>query len=113
MKPQNKVPTASGFNVHDLLYIVFKHKWKIILLSLLGFSVAGAMAYRIMREPSYQSVAKLMVRYVVERSTVDPEANGQMMGGMMGGGMMTEWEILTSRDTAIEVAQAVGPEKLM
>lgn len=109
MKPQNKAASPSGFGIHDVIYIVFKHKWKIILLSLIGFAVAGAMVARIMRDPSYQSVAKLMVRYVVERSTIDPEAGGQMMGG----GLMTEYEILTSRDTAIEVAQAVGPEKLM
>ncbi|MBJ7424806.1 MAG: hypothetical protein JHD23_09970, partial [Akkermansiaceae bacterium] len=109
MKPQTKAPAPSGFNVHDVLYILFKHKWKIILLSLIGFSVSGVMAYRIMREPSYESQAKLMVRYVVERSTVDPEAGGQMMSG----GMMTEVEILTSRDTAIEVATKIGPEKLL
>lgn len=109
MKPQNKADAPSGFNVHDLLYIVFKHKWKIVLFTLLGFGVAGAMAYRITREPSYESGAKLMVRYVVERATIDPEASERMMSG----GLMAEWEILTSRDTAIEVAAKVGPEKLM
>ena len=109
MKPQNKAPAAGGFGIHDVLYIIFKHKWKIILLSLIGFAVAGAMAYRIMQEPTYQSVAKLMVRYVVERSTVDPEARERMMSG----GLATEFEILTSRDTAIDVADAVGPAKLM
>ncbi len=109
MKPQNKAPAAGGFGIHDVLYIIFKHKWKIILLSLIGFGVSGAMAYRIMQEPSYQSMAKLMVRYVVERSTVDPEAGERMMSG----GLATEFEILTSRDTAIDVAKAVGPAKLM
>ena len=109
MKPQNKAPAPGGFGIHDVIYIVFKHKWKIILLSLIGFAVAGAMIGRIMRDPTYHSVAKLMVRYVVERAGVDPEAGGQMMSG----GLATEFEILTSRDTAIEVAAAVGPEKLM
>ena len=110
MKPQNNERSPSGFNIHDALYIVFKHKWKILLLSLIGFSVAGVMAYRIYREPSYASMAKLMVRYVVDRaSAVDPESNTQMMSG----GMWAEVEILTSRDTAIEVAAAVGPEKLL
>lgn len=109
MKPQNKAPAPGGFGIHDVIYIVFKHKWKIILLSLIGFAVAGAMVVRIIRDPTYHSAAKLMVRYVVERAGVDPEAGGQMMSG----GLATEFEILTSRDTAIEVAEAVGPEKLM
>jgi polysaccharide biosynthesis transport protein len=109
MKPQNKERPSGGFSVHDALYIVFKHKWKILLLSTIGFAVAGVMAYRMMREPSYVSVAKLMVRYVVERATIDPEAGSQMMSG----GMMTEMEILKSMDTAVEVASALGPEKLM
>lgn len=109
MKPQHKERAPGGFSVHDALYIVFKHKWKIILLSLIGFSVAGVMGYRMMREPSYVSVAKLMVHYVVDRTTIDSEAGNQMMSG----GMMTEIEILTSRDTAVEVASAVGPEKIL
>ena len=109
MKPQNKAPAPSGFGIHDVIYIVFKHKWKIILLSFIGFAVAGAMVFRIMRDPTYHSVAKLMVRYVVERAGIDPEAGTQMMSG----GLATEFEILTSRDTAIEVAEAVGPEKLI
>ncbi|RYZ85958.1 MAG: hypothetical protein EOP06_15420 [Proteobacteria bacterium] len=72
MKSQNKSASSGGFNVHDVLFIVFKHKWKIILLTLAGFSVAGWMAYRVMQDPSYESTAKLMVRYVVERTSVDP-----------------------------------------
>lgn len=109
MKPHNNNPIPSGFGVHDVLYIVFKHKWKILLLSFIGFSVAGVMIYRSLRDPSYASAAKLMVRYVVDRASIDPEANTQMMSG----GMMAEVEILASRDTAIEVARAVGPEKLL
>lgn len=109
MKPQTTNRPASGFSVHDALYIVFKHKWKIFLLSLIGFAVAGVMAYRILKEPSYESVAQLMVRYVVERASVDPEAGDRMLSG----GMLAEMAILRSRDTAIEVAGAIGPEKLM
>lgn len=109
MKSQNNNPSSNGFGVHDVLYIVFKHKWKILLLSLIGFAVAGVMVYRSLREPSYASVAKLMVRYVVDRASIDPEANTQMMSG----GMWAEVEILTSRDTAVEVAGAVGPQKLL
>lgn len=107
MKPQNKAPAAGGFGIHDVLYIIFKHKWKIMLLSLIGFGVAGAMILRVLREPSYESMAQLMVRYVVERAGIDPEAGE----GRLTGGMHAETAILMSFDTAIEVATAVGPEK--
>jgi uncharacterized protein involved in exopolysaccharide biosynthesis len=109
MKPQPKDRAPSKFSIHDALYIVFKHKWKIGILSLIGFSVAGFMAYQIMRKPSYESVAKLMVRYLVERTSVDPEAGDLIMSG----GMLAEMEILMSQDTATEVAEVIGPANLM
>lgn len=109
MKPQPKDRAPRKFSIHDALYIVFKHKWKIGILSLIGFSIAGVMAWQTMRKPSYQSVAKLMVRYLVERTVVDPEAGNRMLSG----GMLAEMEILMSRDTAIEVAETIGPANLM
>jgi len=108
MESLKQMPTPSGFGIHDVLYIVFKHKWKIIILSLMGFSVSAYMGLKVIREPSFQSNAKLMVRYVVERSTIDPEAANQMLSG----GMSTELEILTSRDTAVAVARTLGPSLL-
>jgi uncharacterized protein involved in exopolysaccharide biosynthesis/Mrp family chromosome partitioning ATPase len=107
MKPQTKAPAPNGFGIHDVIYIIFKHKWKIAFLTLIGFAVAGAMAYRILQQPSYESTAQLMVRYVVERSGIDPEAEE----GRSSGGMQAETAILMSLDTAIEVAKAVGLEK--
>lgn len=109
MKPEQRQPEGSGLTIYSALYVVFKHKWKIALLTLLGLGAAAGYAYKTLNKPSYESVAKLMVQYVVERSSIDPEAEGQMMGG----GMLTEMEILTSDDTAVEVARKVGPERLV
>jgi uncharacterized protein involved in exopolysaccharide biosynthesis len=60
----------SGIKLSDILFALFKHKWTIILCALLGIIAAVALYSRY---PSvYESQAKLLVRYVVERSAVDP-----------------------------------------
>ena len=110
-KPQSKAPPV-GFSVQDILYIVFKHKWKIILLSLLGFVAAAAVYLR--QEPIYKSTAKLLVRYVIETGTVDPYTEMKSPGGKAGANavILTEIEILQSSDLAKEVAKDVGVERL-
>jgi len=111
--PLKSRPDSQGASkVHEIIYILFKHKWKIIVLSLLGFGAAGVLAYRASLKPSYETQAKLLVRYVVERSTNDPDAASTT--GRRGGGVMnTELEILKSFDIAINTASAIGPEKIL
>jgi succinoglycan biosynthesis transport protein ExoP len=110
--PRN-TPAPSGLNVHDILYVLFKHKWKITLLSLLGVLAAGALAYQDSRTPSYETQAKLLVRYVVERSAADPDAPLRSKGGGGSAVMDTELQILKSFDLAIDTATRVGPAKLL
>ena len=68
---------------------------------------------------AYQSQAKLLVRYVLERSAVDSIDNTtQPNSGLRGGAKTTdtvidaEVQILTSWDLAAEVASAIGPTRL-
>lgn len=104
----------SGFNVRDILFVLFKHKWKIMFFSLLGFGGAGAMVYKAMQEPSYETQAKLLVRYVLERSSVDPYEAKMDVGGNRGMDVMdAEIEIIRSADLALEVAKKIGPEKVL
>lgn len=110
-KSQKQAPTDS-FGVQDVLYILFKHKWKILLLSLMGF---GASAFVYMnRVPLFQSQAKLLVRYVLNRNAVD-EAQSQVnqTGGPGNQVINTEIEILTSEDLALAVAEAVGADRIL
>ena len=52
-----------GLNVQDILYVLFKHKWKILLCAAIGIGAAAAVFFR---SPTvYESQAKLLVRYVV------------------------------------------------
>jgi len=56
-------PPASGLQLADIYFTLFRHKWKIIICSLLGF-VAAFAAFKL-QPPPYQSEAKLFIRYVI------------------------------------------------
>src|SRR5207245_4894201 len=64
----------------------------------------------------YESQAELLVRYVLESSVVDPiEAETAAAASNTEGDRVigAEIEILTSRDLAMQVAQAIGPQRLL
>ena len=56
-------------NLHDILYVLFRHKWKIIVTSAIGLSAAAAVF--LLYPTVYESQAKLLVRYVIDRSAID------------------------------------------
>ena len=58
-----------GLNLSDILFILFRHKWKIVFCAAAGL-IAATVAYFLV-PPLYESQAKLLVRYVVEKSAVD------------------------------------------
>src|SRR5258708_3130494 len=100
-------PHHSGLNLNDILFILFRHKWKIFLCTLTGI-VAAAVVYFIL--PSvYESEAKLFVRYVVDRSAIDALDTQVKTPGTQNENLISsEVEILTSEDLAIQVAEAIG-----
>jgi uncharacterized protein involved in exopolysaccharide biosynthesis/Mrp family chromosome partitioning ATPase len=110
-------PSNSGMNVYDILFMLFRHKWKIISFALGGLLAAGAVY--ILVPPIYESDAKLFVRYVLDKSAVDltdPQIktpNPDRGDGTTGSVIGSEAEILTSRDLAQQVAEAVGIDKIL
>jgi len=119
MKANSSTPKSpnrrrGGLNVYDVLFVLFKHKWKIILLSLLGFAGAGGLLFWDLRSPSYETDATLLVRYVLERSNTDPFESKLDPSGSRGMMVMdAEIEIIKGADVALEVAAKVGPEKIL
>ncbi|MEO8615309.1 MAG: Wzz/FepE/Etk N-terminal domain-containing protein [Luteolibacter sp.] len=112
MQKSEKTSTKEAFGVQDILYILFKHKWKILIFSLLGFA-ASAVVY-LTRKPIYQTEAKLLVKYVLVRENVDTsQSQLNSVGGMGGYVMNTEIEILQSVDLALTVAEAIGVDRLL
>jgi polysaccharide biosynthesis transport protein len=102
----------SGLNFHDILFILFRHKWKILCCSVAGILAAGAVY--LLLPPVYQSEAKLFVRYVVDKSAVDQiDAQIKTPNPQTDTVINSEVEILTSSDLAREVVQAIGVKQLL
>ena len=103
----------SSIHLSDILFALFKRKWTIILCALSGI-IAAAAAYFFY--PSvYESDARLLVRYVLERSAVDPIDNtnrANLTGKTTDSIIDAEVQILTSWDLAIQVADAIGSKRL-
>jgi succinoglycan biosynthesis transport protein ExoP len=98
----------------DIYFILFRHKWKIILLSLAG--VGAAAAFWWYYPPPFESEAKLFVRYVMDSRSVNTDAKNSQMTSpdAMGQSIMnSEMEILTSYDLAEQAAKDIGPEKIL
>jgi len=111
-KSQQKAVPKETFGVNDVLYILFRHKWKILILSALGFG--GAAFVYSNRIPLFQSTSQVLVKYVQNRSGVD-NADSEMttMGPMGIQVIATEVQIIQTQDLAIKVAEAVGPQRII
>jgi uncharacterized protein involved in exopolysaccharide biosynthesis/Mrp family chromosome partitioning ATPase len=104
----------SGVKPGDIFFSLFKRKRTIVVCAALG--IIAAAAFYFLYPPSYESQAKLLVRYVLERSAVDPvEAEKAATASNTQGDRVigAEMEILTSWDLATEVARAIGPKRLL
>jgi len=105
---------APATSYNDVLYVLFRNKWKIAICTALGLAAAGAVY--LLFPPPFQSEAMLFIRYVLENSTpampgsdskaVSPDQRGETI-------MNTEVEIISSMDIADQVADSVGPEKIL
>jgi polysaccharide biosynthesis transport protein len=104
-------PIHSGIGLSDILFVLFRHKWKIICCGLVGLVAASAVYFLV--PPAYESQAKLLVRYVLERNAVDgldsqiktPTPENQTL-------LNSEIQILYSSDLLRQVAEALGTNKL-
>src|SRR5437899_8089995 len=104
----------SGLNVNAILFALFKRKWTILLCAAVG--IIAAAAFYFFCPPVYESQAKLLGRYVLERSAVDPIEGAKPSGTSSNDVdkvIGAEIAILTSWDLAVQVAQAIGPKRLL
>src|SRR5947207_7682531 len=94
----------SGIHLSDILFALFKRKWTIILCALVG--IIAAATFYFFYPPVYESQAKLLVRYVLERSAIDPveaeKAGAATLSNYTDRVIGAEIEILTSWDLAVQ-----------
>src|SRR5215211_647287 len=111
MPPNTPESPPSNLNVQSVLSALFKHKKKILFLAAIGF--AAAAAYYVLSPPVYQSNAALLVRYVLDRSIVDPVDGTAAKAPKTAQETIidAEVQILRSWDLAVQVAQALGPKR--
>jgi uncharacterized protein involved in exopolysaccharide biosynthesis len=60
---------SNGFNLHEFAFILFSHKWKILICTLIGL-IAAAFVY-FGQDSVYRSDAKLLVHYVIDITSDD------------------------------------------
>jgi uncharacterized protein involved in exopolysaccharide biosynthesis/Mrp family chromosome partitioning ATPase len=111
MKKALEQEPKEGFSLQDILYILYKHRWLILIFSLCGFAASTTLYLN--RETLYQSKAKLLVRYVLNRNTIDTYQSQLNPTGAPGDQVInTEIQILTSEDIAKAVAESLGPQTI-
>lgn len=98
----------------DIYFTLFRHKWKILIFSILG--ILAALGLLILRPPLYESKAKLDILYVVQGTGFNPpgeSANTVSPTGQGYGIIQAEMEILQSWDVVMGAVQMIGPEKIL
>lgn len=111
---QKSQPQAAkgGFSVHDALFVLFKHKWMILVLSLIGL-LAAAVVYR-NRKPLFMSESKLQVLYVLQRENVDSFQKQSTPGQEpLNSVIGPEMDVLMSVDVAMAAAEKVGVARIL
>src|SRR5947208_4104282 len=109
-------PESSNFNLSNILFALFKWKRTILGLALFGIVVAAGIYF--FYPAVYESDARLLVRYVLERSGYDSVdgLSGQTKSGTgitYDGVIAAEVSIITSWDLSVQVAEALGPNRVL
>jgi Mrp family chromosome partitioning ATPase/uncharacterized protein involved in exopolysaccharide biosynthesis len=106
-------------SVRDIYYILFRHKWMIILLTVAG--VVAAYGVLKMWPFPYNSEAKVLIHFIADATAPAPAGDGKVSTSAQvttpderGVNVLnTQLEFLTSGDLALQVATNLGPEKIL
>jgi uncharacterized protein involved in exopolysaccharide biosynthesis len=113
MNNNRQTEQPGKFNLGDIYFVIFRHKWKIILLSLAG--VVAAVVFYFNSPPIYQSEAELFIKYITDTHQLNPSENnmGTTSVDVRGDVIGSEIYILKSFDLAQEVVTNLGAERIL
>lgn len=104
---------GNGFSLHDILYVLFRHKGKIVTLGVIG--LAAAASVYLLRTPLFESQAKLLVPYVLDTNVLG-ETKSQVTSSSGAAGrsvLNVEVDLITSWDLAESVVGEVGVDTIL
>jgi polysaccharide biosynthesis transport protein len=103
---------SEGINLGDIYFVLFRQKHIIIAAVLLSLVAAGVLCVAI--PPQYQSEAKLLIRYVLDKTLNTADNDVSMRSPERGDTIIeTEIQILTSLDLAQQVVEDVGASNIL
>jgi len=107
-------PASLGLD--DILYLFFRHKWKIMFFSCIGVGVAAY--FYLSEKTAYRSQAKLLIRYITEKKNpFEPGARDMQsvrpLNPREAAIISAEAEILRSSDSMVRAVNAVGPARVL
>jgi uncharacterized protein involved in exopolysaccharide biosynthesis/Mrp family chromosome partitioning ATPase len=112
MNNSRQTQPPAGMTLGDIYYVLFRHKWKIILLSLTG--ILAAVAFHFLKPPPYQSQAELQIQYVPQVRNLTLPGSDQKV--IVPGGddiINSEIRILTSLDLVEEAVTNIGAANIL
>jgi len=115
MSNKSQEPPSTAMSLGDVYFILFRHKWMILLFSFAGVMGAILLLF-VVKPPQYQSEAMLSIRYVVEGKSLNPpgdEQNTRSLDERSDSIINTELATLYSLDLAEKVVQAMTPETIL
>jgi polysaccharide biosynthesis transport protein len=111
MSTVRPVEPRAEMSLSDIYYVLFRHKWKILILSISGILAAVALYH--FRPPIYQSQAELIINYVPEAKTMLLGNEMIVPGSESEDVIESEIQILTSLDLAEEVVTNLGAAAIL
>ncbi len=100
----------SEISIHDVLYILFRQKWKMIILFLAVFSTLAGVTF--LSPNIYRSEATLLIRLGRESATLDPiiTSTGQVIpvNHSREADTSNELQTIKSRELAEKVVDTIG-----
>jgi len=111
MNEEENHEQGSTFGINDILFIVFRHKFKILFFFLMASVAAGAVWY--LKPPLFESEAKLLIKYVKESRIAAMPGNSDVVIDAKHSVINSEIEILKSQDVAIAAVKTVGADKFL